>query len=191
MKGLGMRATLTFGLLLLAGLGATSCASSPPAAAPAPVKTVDAGRFYTGRWYEIARTPMSLTDGCVAGTTDYFTRPDGTLVDRDACRMGTPDGQEKVYQGPVTILDPGADNKVSVRYTVYGFIPVSRTYWMLDHGADYSWFIVTNPAFDMMSLFTRSPRPSAAEVAALTARARAFGYTRPLEYPARFLPGEQ
>jgi apolipoprotein D and lipocalin family protein len=91
----------------------------------------------------------------------------------------------------VTILDPGANNKVSVRYIVYGFIPVPRTYWMLDHGADYSWFIVTNPAFDMMSIFTRSPRPSTTEVASLTARARELGYTKPLEYPTQFPPGEQ
>lgn len=194
MKGWHVRKGLTFGLLVAIALTAASCAgqgTTTTAAAPPPVKTIDAGRFFTGRWYEIARTPMSLTDGCVAGTTDYFARPDGTLVDRDACRMGTPEGREKVYQGPVTFLDPGANNKVDVRYTVYGFIPVNRTYWMLDHGADYSWFIVTDPAFDMMSLFTRSPRPSAAEVAALTARARAFGYAGKLEYPTQFPPGEQ
>ncbi len=181
---------LTIGLLLLLATLPACATGGGQALAPQPAKPINAARFFTGRWYEIARTPMNLTTGCVAGTTDYFTNGDGQLIDRDACRMGTPDGKEKVYQGPVTMLDP-ADNKVTVHYIVYGFIPVSRTYWMLDRGDDYGWFIVTDPAFDMVSLFTRNPRPPAAEVAMLTARAASLGYdTSKLEYPAQFPPGE-
>ncbi len=192
LKGSGMRAGLTFALLALVGLGTVSCSSgAQQAVAPQPVKPIDASRFFTGRWYEIGRTPMSLTKNCVAGTTDYFNNASGKLIDLDACRMGTPAGAEKDYQGPVTILNPGQNNKVTVQYTVYYIIPVTKTYWMLDHGADYSWFIVTDPAFDMLSLFTRNPRPSTAEVAALTARASALGYDAgELEYPEQFPPGQ-
>jgi apolipoprotein D and lipocalin family protein len=124
---------------------------------------------------------------CVAGTTDYIAGPNGELVDRDACRMGSPEGKQKVFQGPVSILNPGQNNKVTVRYTVYGFIPVSKTYWMLDHGDDYQWFIVSNPAFTNLSIFTRSPRPAPALVARLTARVQALGYNpKKLEYPEEF-----
>ena len=160
--------------------------------APQPVKPIDVNRFYTGRWYEIARTPMKLTDGCVAGTTDYFKDSDARLIDKDACRDGSPGGKEKIFQGPLTILNPGQNNKVSVRYTVFfGIIPTSRTYWMLDHGDDYDWFIVSDPEFKNLSLFTRSPRPSSAEVASLTAKAKGFGYdTRLFEYPAQFPQGQ-
>ena len=35
--------------------------------APEPAKPIDAAQFYAGRWYEIGRNPMRLTDGCVAG----------------------------------------------------------------------------------------------------------------------------
>ncbi len=187
-----MRGTLTINLsAALAVLGLAGCASTTAPLAPQPAKPIVASQFFTGRWYEIARTPMDLTTNCVAGTTDYYTNASGTLIDRDACRMDTPDGKEKVYQGPVTILNPGGNNKVSVSYTVYGFIPVSRTYWMIDHADDYSWFIVTNPAFNNLSLFTRTPRPAKAEVAALTARAQALGYdTTKLEYPTEFAPGQ-
>ena len=59
--------------------------------APEPAKPVDAASFYAGRWYEIGRTPMSLTDGCVAGYTDYQSK-DGGLYERDACRDKTPAG---------------------------------------------------------------------------------------------------
>jgi apolipoprotein D and lipocalin family protein len=160
--------------------------------APEPAKMIDVSRFYTGRWYEIARTPMKLTDGCVAGTTDYVPATDGGLIERDACHDGTPEGKEEMYQGPVTILNPSENTKTSVRYTVWGVFPVWRTYWMLDHGDDYAWFIVSDPEFKNVSMFTRSPRPSTSDVESLTKRAHDLGYdTSKLEYPAQFPPGEQ
>ena len=188
-----LRQGLILGSAILGIVWLTSCSGSDSkVAAPGPAKPIDAARFYTGRWYEIARTPMKLTDGCVAGTTDYIHRSDGQLIDRDACRMNTPDGQEKVYQGPVTILNPGMNTKITVHYIVWGFIPVGRTYWMLDHDDDYTWFVVANPAFDTISLFTRNPRPSGSEVAALTNHARDLGYdTKKLEFPTPFPPGER
>ena len=161
--------------------------------APEPLKPIDVSRFFTGRWYEIARTPMKITNGCVAGTTDYFNDSHGRLIDKDACREATPAGKEKVFQGPVTILNPGQNNKVSVRYSVFfGIIPATRTYWMLDHGDDYDWFIVSDPEFKNLSFFTRSPRPSSDEVSSLTAKAKGFGYdTSLLEYPTQFPPGQE
>ena len=81
---------------LLAG-----CAGSTQVAAPQPAKPIDAERFYDGRWYEIARTPLSVTDGCVAGTTDFVRRTDGTLVERDLCRKGSPAGEELCGKRPV------------------------------------------------------------------------------------------
>ncbi len=185
-------ATKTGLLIGLAMLMAGCVANSERPKAPEPSRPIDAARFFTGRWYEIARTPMKLTDGCVAGTTDYYRAPDGQLMDRDACRTDTPEGKEKVYEGPVTFLNPGSDTKVSVRYTVWGFVPVSRTYWMLDHDADYGWFIVSDPEFENVSFFTRQPRPSTAEVKALTERVRSLGYdASKLEYPMQFRAGEK
>ncbi len=183
-----MKNAIRHGLLILClALGACAAGQDGAATAPQPGKPIDTARFFTGRWYEIARTPMRLTDGCVAGTTDYLQGSNGQLIDRDACRMGTPEGKEKDYQGPVTILNPGENNELTVRYTVYLIIPVSRTYWMLDRGDDYRWFIVANPAFTNVSIFTRDPRPDPKLVAALTARVQALGYDpKKLEYPTEF-----
>jgi apolipoprotein D and lipocalin family protein len=185
---LALTASVLASIVLMAG-----CASMSDEApvAPQPTKPIDAARFYSGRWYEIARTPMKLTDGCVAGTTDYYKDADGTLTDRDACRAGSPEGKEKTFAGPVTILNPGENTKVSVQYRVFGVFSVSKTYWMLDHGDDYGWFIVSDPSFTNLSLFTRAARPSPDAVKQLTARAQSLGYdTSKLEYPARFPPGE-
>ena len=177
-------------VMAAATAGCASMSGAEATKAPEPAKPIDVARFYTGRWYEIARTPMSLTKDCVAGTTDYAPARDGRIIDTDACRMGSPAGPVKTFAGQVDILNPGMNTKVRVTYVVFGLLPAPRTYWMLDHGDDYGWFIVSDPAFKNLSLFTRSPRPSADEVAQVKARAQALGYdTAKLEYPAQFPAG--
>lgn len=174
-------------LLLLAGCA--SMAGSSDIRAPTPAKAVDAASHFAGRWYEIGRTPMKLTDGCVAGYTDYL-RTDGRIIQRDGCRDGTPAGKEKVIAGPLTILNPGENTKVHVNYRLFGFIPIGRDYWFLDHGE--GWFIMSTPDLKLLNLYTRSPRPSPGLIENMTARTRAFGYKgRPLEFPATFAPGQE
>jgi len=174
-------------MALALGLAACAAGGTMPAA-PQPLKPIDPGKFFTGRWYEIGRTPNMFTNGCVAGTTDFY-RADGQLIERDACRRGSPEGTEKVFKGPVDILDAGAENKFVVHYTLFGFVPFAQTYWILDHAEDYSWFIVSNPSFQNIALLGRIPRQPPAVVAALTARAKALGYdTSKLEFPETFPP---
>jgi len=165
--------------LVLAG-SAHSVLAAPPAA-PEPAKPVEAQSFFSGRWYEIGRTPLSLTDGCVAGYTDYIRKGDD-LTQRDACRDKTPAGKEKVIGGPLKILNPGQNTKVHVSYRLFGAIPIAREYWMLDHGD--GWFIQATPDMKMINIYTRDPRPSPALTAELTARTKALGYdTAKLEFP--------
>lgn len=172
--------------LLLSGCVAMQGAST--GGAPEPVRPVDAPSHFSGRWYEIGRTPMRLTDGCVAGYTDYVTR-DGQLTQRDGCRDGAPSGKEKVIAGPLKILNPGQNNKVHVSYRLFGLIPVGRTYWLLDHGD--GWFIMATDDFKLVNLYTRAPRPSAQLVDHMKERTRALGYDiQRLEFPTQFPPGE-
>jgi apolipoprotein D and lipocalin family protein len=188
-----MRGLSKFLALLTVSAGLAGCAvfGGAPPAAPQPAKPIDAARFFTGRWYEMARTPIGLTTNCVAGTTDFFTRPSGRLVELDECRMGSPEGHVKKFRGPIDMLDPGQNNEFVVHYILYGFIPFSVTYWILDRADDYSWFIVSDPSFQQIAILDRSPRPSDAEISALTARARALGYdTSKLEFPPHFPPGQ-
>ena len=155
-------------------------AASP--VAPEPAKPLDAASFFAGRWYEIGRTPMSLTDGCVAGYTDYLKAGD-KLTQRDACRDKTPSGKEKVIGGPLTITNPGQNTKVHVSYRLFGVVPIARDYWMLDHGD--GWFIQATPDMKMINIYTRSPHPAPELVAELTAKTKAMGYdTTKLEFPA-------
>jgi apolipoprotein D and lipocalin family protein len=160
---------------------ATAAQAADAPKAPEPAKPVDAASFFAGRWWEIGRTPMSLTDGCVAGYTDYLKAGE-KLTERDGCRDKTPSGKEKVIAGTLTILNPGQNTKVHVSYRLFGVVPIARDYWMLDHGD--GWFIQATPDMKMINIYTRDAHPSAELVADLTARTKALGYdTTKLEFP--------
>ncbi len=182
--------TLALAGAVAAGLGA--CATmddGASAAAPQPAHPVDAARFYSGVWHEIGRNPMKLTDGCVAGITAFMRDADGRLIDRDSCRMDDPvNGKEKVFAGPVDILDPVTSAKFRTHYKVFGIFTFSRTYWVLDNGDDFGggWFITATPDFKNVSTFTRDPQLSPADRDRLNAHVKALGYDPAgLEFPAQ------
>lgn len=162
----------------------SACVTAPSAdqvRAPQPTKTLDLQRFYSGRWLEIARLPMRLTDGCVAGATNYVVIS-ATRVDvRDTCQVDTPQGREKAIGARGEVLDPGTNAKLRARY-VGGLI--TWDYWVLDRADDYSWFISADPTFEKLWIYTREV-PDAATRQALVARAAALGYdVSRLEFPA-------
>lgn len=177
-----MRALLIVSsLLALAGCATTGSTTS----SLRPAAKIDAGRFYTGTWYEIGRRPMSLTDGCVAGGTTYTPQGGVKVKVLDFCRDGSPTGKLKTIGGPAHIVDPGTNAKLHVSYRVFGVIRIPRDYWVLERAEDYSWFISADPSFHDLWIYTRNPRPSQAEIAPLVARAKALGYdTNLLEFPA-------
>jgi apolipoprotein D and lipocalin family protein len=167
-------------------LGACASMDTTAAVAPQPAKPVDAARFYTGVWREIGRRPMSLTDGCVAGATEYTPAGDGKITVRDTCRQGAPDGPLKAIGGPATLLDPGVNAKLHVSYRLFGFVPLGRDYWVLDHADDYSWFISADPSFQNLWIYTRDPHVAPDALQGLVNRAKALGYdVSKLEFPAQ------
>ena len=171
-------------LIIALALGVAGCVTAPRPSeyrAPAPARAVDMERLYSGRWLEIARLPLRLTDGCVAGATNYVIVT-ATRVDvRDTCQAGTPQGPEKALGARAEILDPGFNAKLRVRY-LSGL--VTWDYWVLDHSEDYSWYISSDPTFDKLWIFTREV-PGETQRQALVARARALGYdVSRLEFPA-------
>lgn len=173
-------------IALLAGFLLAGCAGAEMSgqSAPQPAKTVDVARLYTGLWHEVARRPMAITDGCVAGATEYKRGEGGAIEVLDSCRMGTPAGELKTIGGPGEILDPGTNAKLRVTYTVFGIVPVVRDYWILDRAADYSWFISADPTFKDLYIFARDPGISANQRRQLVQRASALGYdVSKLEFP--------
>jgi len=164
--------------LALAGC-TTPMSSSGGGNAPQPLKTIDVARFYSGTWLEVARRPMLITNGCVAGTTSYGGAKGTSVAVKDACRDGNPAGREKSITGEGTIVDTKTNAKLRVRYNAFA----TREYWILDRAADYSWFIEASPDFRDLYIFTRKV-PSKRLLDQLVARAAALGYdTGKLEFP--------
>ncbi|WP_330166414.1 lipocalin family protein [Rhizobium sp. C4] len=164
-------------LLMTAGLG---LGTAPAQAEPNVVKV---GRdHYTGTWLEIARTPMKITDGCVAGYTTYMPSASSDVFRiEDGCRTGSPKGELLTIDGIGKLEDAGATNaKLTVRYL--GGI-VTFKYWVLYKSPDKSWFISADPQMQNLWIYARKA-PSKKELSVMVAKAKALGYdTRKLEYP--------
>jgi apolipoprotein D and lipocalin family protein len=173
-------------IALLAGFLLAGCAGTDMSgpSAPQPAKPVDVARLYTGLWHEIARRPMAITDGCVAGATEYKRGASGAIEVLDSCRMGTPTGEIKTIGGPGEIIDAGTNAKLRVTYALFGVVPVVRDYWILDRAADYSWFISADPTFKDLYFFARDPQISPSQRRQLVQRASKLGYdVSKLEFP--------
>ncbi|MCD2178716.1 lipocalin family protein [Rhizobium sp. C1] len=164
-------------MLLTAGLGV---ATAPAHAEP---KVVSVGRdHYTGTWLEIARTPMRITDGCVAGYTTYKPSASRDIYRiEDGCRMGSPKGELRTIDGIGKLEDAGTTNaKLTVRY-LGGF--VTFKYWVLYKSPDRSWFISADPQMKNLWIYARKA-PSKKELAVMVAKAKSLGYdVSKLEYP--------
>jgi apolipoprotein D and lipocalin family protein len=179
------RRRLALRLTALAAMTLSSGAALA-AKAPPPSKPVDAARFYNGVWHEIGRRPMAITNGCVAGATEYQLKSPETLEVRDTCHDKTPNGKIKAIGGPARILDPGENAKIHVSYHVLGPFKAGVDYWVLDHADDYSWFISSDPTFKNLWIYTRDPDISPAFRQSLIERAQGLGYdVSKLEFPAQ------
>ena len=150
------------------------------AAAPQPRKAFDVGHM-AGRWYEIARTPNHINQGCQASTTDWTADGPGKFRISAVCHRGAPDGPEKVIRAEVRITDPVSHAKVSM--SILGGL-IASDYWLLDHADDYRWLIMGTPNGRFISIMASGPRlPPDAKAAALGA-VRSLGYdTAGLVFP--------
>ncbi|MGV4792027.1 lipocalin family protein [Rhizobium sp. F40D2] len=167
----------TSSLLLIAlslfGSGTTAWAT------PKVVK-VERGH-YSGTWLEIGRTPMFLTDGCVAGYSTYRPgKSPNEISVEDGCRVETPKGRLKTVRGTGTIQDFGTTRaKMRVRYPFL----ITFDYWILYKSPDRSWFISANPSMKDLWIYSRNV-PSKAKLRRMIRKASQLGYdVRKLEFP--------
>lgn len=153
--------------------------AGPLSAAP---KVVSVGMdHYRGTWLEIGRTPMSITDGCVAGYSTYTPgRTPGTVDVEDGCYVGTPNGKQKTIRGKGRIEDFGTTNaKMRVQY----LLVIRFNYWVLYKSPDKSWFISADPQMKNLWIYSRTV-PSKAKLARMVRKAADLGYdVRKLEFP--------
>jgi apolipoprotein D and lipocalin family protein len=175
--------------MVLMGLGLTSCCTTKEALAPpTTAETVDLNH-YAGRWFEIARLPMSFQKAGEAAMAEYGSNPDGTIsVHNIAIR---PDGSQHGIRGYARVLNPPANTKLAVRFrTWFGpLIPVPKegNYWVLHVDDRYQEAIVGTPNRKYLWLLARTATIPEQRYAALVAKAEALGFdvSRLIKAPPR------
>ncbi|MFK0383579.1 lipocalin family protein [Agrobacterium sp. NPDC090273] len=164
---------------LLIALGLVSSFTTDAGATPKVVKV--GPDHYRGTWLEIGRTPMFLTDGCVAGYSTYRrgVKPDDVIVE-DGCYVDTPAGRLKTVRGTGKIEDFGTTNaKMRVRYPLL----ITFNYWVLYKSPDKTWFISATPSMSDLWIYSRTV-PTNAQLKRMIRKASELGYdVQKLEFP--------
>ena len=165
-------------LALLASSPAQARTSAVPPARPVPAS------FYSGIWYELARTPNAREKLC-AEASDAFLSVGGSgfsLV--QTCRQGSVTGPAKVTRARGAIVAGTQNEKFSISFL--GGL-VRQQFWVLDYASDGAWAIMATPGGNYVWLFSRSRDLPAPVLAAAVNRVRALGYSR-LEFPSAKQP---
>ena len=162
--------TTLLALSLLFAL-AMGCASAPPPNAPPVVEQVELER-YLGTWYEQARKPIRVQEGCIGTTATYSLREDGDIDVVNRCIEEEWGGDEKVANGKAWVVDEETNARLKVRF----FWPFSGDYWIVGLDEAYQWAIFGSPDYDYLWLLTRDPVISPELYEDMVAKARALGY---------------
>ena len=165
-----LAACLSLGVMGLAG--SASATPQPPKAVVAPTKPV-AANLYTGRWYEIARTPNKMQADCQASTTDFSGWAAGAFKAVQTCHKGAPTGPAKVMKLDGKVL--AASQNAKIQLGILGGL-VSQEYWVLDHASDNAWLIMSTANQRYVWLMSRAPALPAAQKAAALARLQQLGF---------------
>ena len=159
-------------LSLAASLAATPVLAL--AGAQPPSKPV-AAAFYSGKWYEIARTPNSGQRNCEAPTTEFTAKTADTFAVRQVCRRDTATGKAKTFNTSGKIVAGSENAKFSMNFL--GGLK-KQDYWVLDRAEDESWAIMATPGGNFVWLLSRRPVMDEAAKAAALARVKALGYEK-------------
>jgi len=164
----------------LAVAAALALAALPAsAAAPQPAKPISTS-FYSGTWYEIARTPNGNQKDCHAPTSRFTPARGGKYLMTQTCRKGSPGGAAKVWKAEGAIVPGSGNAKFKARF----FGLVSQEYWILDTAPDGAWAIMATPGGNYVWLMSRKAIMAPAAKSAALARIKALGYdTGRLEQP--------
>jgi apolipoprotein D and lipocalin family protein len=164
------------GLVLLAPAGGARAGAQPP------VRPVSAD-LYSGRWYEVARTPNVMQKDCEGPTSDFEGWSAGTFTVVNTCHKGGPNGETRVIRAKAKMLAAGDNTRF--RMSFFGGL-VHQEYWILDHADDDSWALMATPGGNYVWLLSRRPAMPPANLASALDRAAALGYPKSrLIYPAQ------
>jgi apolipoprotein D and lipocalin family protein len=169
-------------LTVILAAAAAFCAAEPCAATAAmaqPVSHIELTRMM-GRWYEVARLPNKIQNGCQAGASDWTRTGEGFNVIQ-TCHRGSPDGPLSEWKAKARVADPVSNAKFKMSF--FGGL-VSQEYWVLDERPDQGWLILATHDGKYLWLMSQKPiLPATFRIEAL-ARIKQLGFdVGRLEFP--------
>lgn len=154
-------------------------ASVAHAGAVEPTKRIELSKMM-GRWYEVARVPNQLQDGCQGGASDWTPQANGFAVVQ-SCHKDAPDGPLKTWKAKATVADPQTNAKFKMSF--FGGL-ISQDYVVVDHRPDQGWLVLATANGKYLWLMSQKPvLPAPIKTQAL-ARIRQLGFdVGRLEFP--------
>ncbi len=147
-QGLGLLSVILFSVFFL------SCASAPSTENIPAVRRIDFNLF-EGKWYEIARIPISIAGDWVGTTDTYIKNNDGSWLVLYEGFKGDFDGRKKVLKQKLKIKDPDVHGEMSARPFPFVWLPYRLIYW---NESDRT-MIVTSGTMDYLWLMAKDPVP--------------------------------
>jgi apolipoprotein D and lipocalin family protein len=142
------------------------------AGVPQPAKAVPVN-LYSGRWYEIARTPNKLQADCQGSTSDFSGWTGGGLFSVvQTCHKGSLAGPTQTYSAKGKVLS--SDN-TKMRLGFFGGL-ISQEYWILDRADDNAWAIMARYDGRYVWLLSRRPVLNGAVKQSALLRMKALGF---------------
>jgi apolipoprotein D and lipocalin family protein len=165
---------------LAAFLAGLVLAPLPAAAAAAqPTRRIELSQMM-GRWYEVARVPNQLQNGCEAGASDWTPAANGFAVVQ-SCHKGSPTGPLSTWKAKATVADPRTNARF--RMSFFGGI-ISQDYVVLDHRPEQGWLVLATANGKYLWLMSQRPTLPAAVRSQALARIRQLGFdVGRLEFP--------
>jgi len=159
--------------LLCCAMGASLLWTAAAAAAELqPAKPVPEN-LYSGRWYEIARTPNRLQNNCEGSTSDFLHWNDGDFQFVLTCHKGSAQGPTSTLNAHGHVLPESDNTKMKLGF-FGGF--VTQEYWIVDRADDDSWAIMATPTGRYVWLLSRSPILDPKVKSRAMARMEALGF---------------
>jgi len=153
--------------ILAALIAATAPAAASAEAGPLPAS------FFSGRWYEIARSPNPSQADCQAPTYDFESRPGAAPLFTLTCRKGSPSGRAERLRVKVQL--PGGGSASRFRVTALGGL-VGADYRVLDRDEAMTWAILSLADGKEVWLLARRPSFGGAERQTAVGRIAALGF---------------
>jgi len=166
---------MSFRFLAAACAAWTLAAAAPPALAAGqlqPARPVSP-QLYSGRWYEIARTPNHMQGDCLASTTEFAGFSPTGFSAVQTCHSGSPTGPARTLSVRGRVLPASMNAKIQLE--MLGGL-ISQQYWILDHAQNDAWLIMTTPNDRYVWLMARTPMLTVTARSAATARLRSLGF---------------